>query len=173
MANIADVKIHDVMLSVDLDKMSPASLMNAVRTALTRRLSLGAKTKTVDELTKLAGELKENPNPFFEAVRGEGTGRTSRSPAELRGAVFFNAFTLALKTPSIGKKHDDAKKSWTKYGGIMVDEYGKPAIVLKAAKEDSAERKNILDANIAAKKAIIAAKIKKEGWDKEEVDTSL
>lgn len=167
--NVASVTIHEVNLEVDLGKLSAASMMNVVRTALIRRLSLGAKTKTKDELTALAAALKENPNSFFEVTRGEGVSRPKMSPIEKEAASWFSdKFLLALKTPSVGAPHESAKKSWGRYGGKLVDEAGKAAVILKAGKEDSAERKAVLDANLAAKVAVIAAKIKKmqaDGWE--------
>jgi hypothetical protein len=161
MSNIASVTIHNVKIEFDVEKLNPEALKNMAVTAITRRLSLGAQTKSAENLTKLAEEMAIDPNPFFTSTRGAGVPRPKLSPIEKEAVRFFgDTFLPALKLALAG---DTKAKSyldlWIQAGG--------DGVLLKSAKEATAEQKAAVNKNLDAKAKIIAAKVRrlvKDNW---------
>lgn len=158
MPNLASVTIHNVKIEFDVEKLNPESLKNMAVTAVTRRLSLGAKTKSTDELTKLSAEMAIDPNPFFMSTRGTGVSRPKLDMFERKAKSWFSAEFL----PALKLAVDAAVKLWTKAGGS--------GLLLSAPKEATEEQKAAAGQNQTARDKLIAAKAKKlkdSGWEPE------
>lgn len=156
MANTAKVVVHGVELTVDVDRLTKESLICMATTALTRRLSLGAKTKDEAALKEVAAGLVTDPNVFFTSTRGVGVSRPKLDIYERKAGSWFSAeFLPALK---IG--NEKAKALWAKAGGVST--------VFKAKEDTDQAAKDVVDKNSTAKAKLIAAKAKKlkdSGWE--------
>lgn len=148
MPNLASVTIHGVNITADVEKLNPESLKNMAVTAITRRLSLGAKTKTVEDLTKLAAEIAADPNIFFTSTRGTGVSRPKLDMYEKKARSYFNDdFVIHLKNgvPQV-------VAVWEQLGGAK-------ELLFKANDKMTPEQIATVNKNLAAKAEVIKRRV--------------